>query len=142
MSTETMTKIGGKRNKRPVGVGPSISEGGGPFQSWSDKSWRKALLNIGVALFALFLVWDNPVDIDGELIPQSAVKEYRVYVDGILKATVLTPEVPLDEIGLSNKKSATVDMVLHTGEVSPQSNPLVRIVPGGGPSGVEIESRP
>lgn len=120
-------KIGGKRN-RPVGVGPSAS-------------WRKALLNIGVALFALFLVWDNPVDVDGDPIPQSAIKEYRVYVEGELKATVHIPEVPLDEIDLGNKKSATVDMVLTTGEVSLQSAPLIRIVPNGGPSNKRIEHR-
>jgi len=103
---------------------------------------KKALLNIGVALFALFLVWDNPTDIDGDPIPQTDIKEYRVYIDGALKATVQTPEVPIVGLGWGNKKSATVDMVLKTGEVSTQSNPLVRIVPKGGPENKRIETRP
>ena len=119
-----------------------MTKTGGSIKVGGKRSWRKALLNIGVALFALFLVWDNPTDIDGDPISQTDIKEYRVYIDGVLKATVPAPEVPVVGLGWGNKKSATVDMVLNTGEVSPVSAPLVRIVPNGGPGNKRIEDRP
>lgn len=82
---------------------------------------------IVMALLALFLVWDRPVDIDGNPVAPEAITEYNVYVDGELKATVPTERVPMTGLGWGNKKLVTVEAVASTGEVSPLSDPLERV---------------
>lgn len=99
-------------------------------------------------LLAFWLVWDAPLDIDGNKIDPSLIREYRVYVDGDLKATVGPqpaptkcldcPGVPVTGLGWGNKKSVTVEAVATTGEVSPLSDPLVRLQIQKGGDGLRV----
>ncbi len=101
------------------------------------KQWGMIL----TVILALFLVWDKPLDIDGDPVDDSLIREYIVYIDGVEKVRVPTPEVAVLGLGWGNKKVATVSAVVTTGEVSPQSDPLVRTQLKNGGDNKRVESR-
>jgi hypothetical protein len=94
----------------------------------------KVFYHLVLSLLTLFLVWDAPiVDVDGNPVPATLIKEYRVYVKDTSLApwsepfVVAEPAISLEVIGLTNRRIVAVEAVSTSGDVSPKSLELERV---------------